>query len=119
VFVQTLGESPFNERGGGQTSYLLLARGQFGSEHLLVTWVDGALGSRQDTHAHAASEQAYVIVRGRGRMTVDDEEQEVGPGTLVFIPAGASHAIESIGDEPILFLTVTSPPPERPALPAT
>ena len=58
-FVKT---SPTNRRGG-QTSYLLLANGQFGSRELAITWVECPPGSEQPVHAHDANEQAYVIVR--------------------------------------------------------
>ena len=112
--IQTLDDSPRNERGAGQVSYLLLAEGQFDSEHLSITWVEGKPGSEQPLHSHPVSEQVYVIVRGRGRMTVGDEVRELGPGTLVFIPPGNRHAVRNIGDEPLVFVSATSPPFEAP-----
>jgi mannose-6-phosphate isomerase-like protein (cupin superfamily) len=105
-----VGECPRNERGDGQVSHLLLAEGQFGSRNLAVTWVEGAPGSQQPVHAHPDSEQAYVIVRGSGRMLLADEEREVGPGTLVFIPPGTPHAIRNNGEEPLVYVSATSPP---------
>ena len=80
MHVQTLEQSPQNHRGG-QVSHLLLAPGQFGAENLAVTWVEGKPGSEQPLHSHPANEQVYVIVGGRGVMTVGEERQEVGPGT--------------------------------------
>jgi mannose-6-phosphate isomerase-like protein (cupin superfamily) len=105
-----VGESPRNERGDGQVSHLLLAEGQFGSRNLAVTWVEGAPGSQQPVHAHADSEQAYVIVRGSGRVILADEEHEVSAGTLVFIPPATPHAIRNDGDEPLVYVSATSPP---------
>ena len=107
MFVQTLEESPRNFRGG-QVSYLLLTKGQFGSTNLTITWVEGGPGSEQPLHAHP-NEQAYVIVRGRGVMKVAGEEQEVAAGTLVFIPPGAGHAIRNTGEEPLVFVSAASP----------
>jgi mannose-6-phosphate isomerase-like protein (cupin superfamily) len=104
-----VGESPRNERGG-QVSHLLLAEGQFGAHNLAVTWVEGEPGSQQPVHAHADSEQAYVIVCGSGRMILGDEEREVGPGTLVFIPPDTPHAIRNDGNEPLVYVSATSPP---------
>ena len=114
MHIQKLADSPKNHRGG-QVSHLLLAPGQFGAQNLLVTWVEGAPGSQQSTHAHADEEQVYVIVQGRGAMNVDDETEEVGPGTLVFVPPGASHSIRNIGDEPLVFISPTAPPFRVPA----
>jgi mannose-6-phosphate isomerase-like protein (cupin superfamily) len=105
-----VGDCPRNERGDGQVSHLLLAEGQFGSRNLAVTWVEGAPGSQQPLHAHEASEQAYVIVRGSGHMLLGDQERHVGPGTLVFIPPGTRHAIRNDGEEPLVYVSATSPP---------
>ncbi|HEV8573642.1 MAG TPA: cupin domain-containing protein [Dehalococcoidia bacterium] len=107
--IQPLNTAPVNERGG-QTSHLLLGREQFGSKNLAITWVEGAPGSMQAVHGHPDNEQVYVIVRGQGVMQVGDDMQEVGEGTLVFIPPGAAHAIKNTGDEPLVFVSATSPP---------
>jgi mannose-6-phosphate isomerase-like protein (cupin superfamily) len=114
MHTQTLEESPRNLRGG-QVSYLLLTKGQFGSSNLSMTWVEGEPQSRQAVHAHPANEQVYVIVRGRGLMTVGDEEREVGPGTLVFVPPRTGHAIFNTGDEPLVYVSATAPPFELPS----
>jgi mannose-6-phosphate isomerase-like protein (cupin superfamily) len=113
MFVQALEESPRNFRGG-QVSYLLLSRGQFGSQNLAITWVEGDPGSEQPLHAHPTTEQVYVIVRGSGAMKVGGEEREVAAGTLVFIPPGADHAIRSTGDQPLVLVSATAPPFELP-----
>ena len=113
--IHTIDGAPVNRRGG-QESYLLLARGQFGSRNLAITWVDGAPGSEQGLHRHDTNEQVYVIVRGRGVMKAGGEEQEVGPGTLVFIPPGTDHAIRNTGAETLTFISATSPPFDHEAL---
>jgi mannose-6-phosphate isomerase-like protein (cupin superfamily) len=109
MHTRHLSESPRHLRGG-QTSYLLLTEGQSGSRHLSITWVEGEPGSEQTLHAHPDSEQVYVIVAGRGLMHVADEEQEVGPGTMDFIPTGASHAIRNVGSKKLAYVSATSPP---------
>jgi len=76
--IQTLADSPRNERGGGQVSRLLLTARQFGSRQLSVTWVECQPGSQQALHAHPAHEQVYVIVEGRGQMLVGAEACEGG-----------------------------------------
>lgn len=107
--IQTLEQSPRNHRGG-QVSHLLLAAGQFGSENLAVTWVEGEPGSEQAVHSHQGREQMYVIVQGRGAMRVGDEVEEVGAGTLVFVPPDTDHSIRNIGDENLIYVSSTSPP---------
>lgn len=107
--VTVIGQVPRNERGG-QVSHLLLAPGQFGSDRMAITFVEGAPGSEQPMHRHEEAEQVYVIVGGHGVMRVDDEDRAVGPGTLVHIPRGASHAIRNDGETPLIYVSATSPP---------
>jgi len=114
MHTQTLEQSPRNHRGG-QVSYLLLTEGQFGSKNLSITWVEGDPGGEQAVHAHPANEQVYVIVRGHGIMKVGDEEEEVGPGTMIFVPPSTGHAIRNTGTEPLVYVSATSPPFDLPA----
>lgn len=107
--ITTLDQSPQNHRGG-QVSHLLLAQGQFGVENLAVTWVEGEPGSEQAVHSHDGKEQVYIIVQGRGAMRVGDEVEEVGPGTAILVPPGASHSIRNIGEERLIYVSATSPP---------
>lgn len=110
MLIQAVSDSPQNRRGDGQVSHLLLAPGQFGSQHLSITLVEGAPGSRQPLHAHPRSEQIYVIVSGRGRMSVAGEDQELEAGSLVFIPPGAEHAIFNPGPDQLVYVSATAPP---------
>jgi quercetin dioxygenase-like cupin family protein len=112
--VQSLSDAPVNRRGDGQVSYLTLGPGQHGSKNLAVTWVECAPGSQQPLHSHAESEQAYVIVRGRGTMLVEGESREVGPGDTILIPPGARHAIRNHTDAELVFASAASPPFEMP-----
>jgi mannose-6-phosphate isomerase-like protein (cupin superfamily) len=113
MFTYTLPESPRNIRGG-QISYLLLTKGQFGSHRLSVTWVEAEPGSEQPSHVHSDNEQVYVIMRGRGLMTVGDEQREVAAETLVFIPPGLPHAIRNISSDQLVYVSATSPPFDLP-----
>jgi mannose-6-phosphate isomerase-like protein (cupin superfamily) len=107
--------SPINHRGG-QSSHLLLAKGQFGSQRLAITWVDCPPGSEQPVHEHDGKEQVYVIVRGSGTMTVGDERRDVAAGTLVFVPPGMGHSIRNDGPDMLIYVSATAPPFDVPEL---
>ncbi len=107
--TQEKGRSPVHRRGG-QSSFLLLTEGQFGSERLAITWVDCPPGSLQGLHRHDTHEQVYVIVRGRGVMIVGGDEKEVAEGTLVYVPPRSDHAIRNTSDEMMCYISATSPP---------
>jgi len=48
-------------------------------------------------HRHDA-EQFSIVLTGRMRFVIDGEARVLGPGEVAHIPAGVSHAIESLGE---------------------
>jgi mannose-6-phosphate isomerase-like protein (cupin superfamily) len=65
-------------------------------------------GESTQRHYHKASEEIYFILEGRGRMEIDGETREAGPGDAILIPAGAWHTIRAV--EPLRFLCCCAPP---------
>jgi mannose-6-phosphate isomerase-like protein (cupin superfamily) len=55
-------------------------------------------GGGLSAHRHEQAE-VYLVLEGTGRVTIDGVPSEVRPGTSVFIPGGAVHAIEATGAE--------------------
>jgi mannose-6-phosphate isomerase-like protein (cupin superfamily) len=109
MHTRSIEQSRVNSRGG-QTSFLLMGKGDFGSRNLALTWVDCPPGSQQQVHRHTTQEQVYVITRGRGLMIVGKEEQEVDAGTLVFVPPRTGHAIRNTSEELLTYVSATAPP---------
>ena len=106
--IRSIDDGPVEVRGG-QVSHLLFAPA-LGASNLTVTWVQGKPGSQQPLHAHAESEQVYIIVRGEGMMIVDGEEERVVARSAVRIPPGATHAIRNIGSTLLEYVAATAPP---------
>ena len=52
-------------------------------------------GQAQAVHTHAGEDKCYHVLSGRGRITSGEEVHEVGPGVIVWCPAGAPHGIEN------------------------
>ena len=65
-------------------------------------------GGGTQRHCHRMSEEFYFILAGRGRMDIDGETREVGPGDAILIPAGAWHTI--LAEERLRFLCCCAPP---------
>ncbi len=105
--VRNKAEGPKRERGG-LVSHILLQEGDLPDVGFTATWVDVAPGSRQRPHYHP-SEQFYVVTAGRGRMLVDGEEREVGPGDLVYLPSGAVHGIENASGKTLTYVSAATP----------
>lgn len=60
-------------------------------------------------HYHPLAEEIYFILTGTGRMRIDSEVREVGPGDAVAIEPGRPHQITNIGDAPLRFLCCCAP----------
>lgn len=66
---------------------------------------------------HPDSDQVFHVLEGRMKWRVwtngsdaSPEEGEGGPGTILVVPAGIRHWVASLGDMPLFFLTVYTPP---------
>jgi mannose-6-phosphate isomerase-like protein (cupin superfamily) len=60
-------------------------------------------------HQHDDVEQALIVIEGRMKWTIDEKEVILRPGDVAIIPAGVSHAGESVG-ESASFYEVFAPP---------
>lgn len=79
-----------------------------GEKQMLVRWrfKKGVLAARH-SHPH---EQVVMMVRGRLRLAVGEEEAVLGPGDLVVIPPHVPHEAEALEDTEVIDLF--SPPRE-------
>jgi mannose-6-phosphate isomerase-like protein (cupin superfamily) len=65
----------------------------------------------QATHPHwLLQHEVYLVIRGRGRMHIGDEVDELGPGDSVVIPPQARQWIENCGAGELEFVALVSPP---------
>lgn len=55
-------------------------------------------GSR-DMQAPHLEDEVYMVLEGKARLRVDAQEQEVGPGTILFIKATTEHSFFDITDD--------------------
>lgn len=60
-------------------------------------------------HLHKEMEEIYYILRGKGLVTIDTEQQKVEKDDVIPIPKNKFHTIEKISSEPLELLAITSP----------
>lgn len=62
-------------------------------------------------HYHVHSDEYLYVVSGRGTFWMKDPQSvaEFGPGELLFFERGIVHALPSILDEPLVFLSIDTP----------
>jgi mannose-6-phosphate isomerase-like protein (cupin superfamily) len=84
-----------------------------GQIRCLVEEKDGAAGEVHHVeihdaklHYHARTDEFYYVISGKGSMVLNDEEVELHPGVVVYIPRGVRHKAKGN----VTVLTVCIPP---------
>ena len=70
-------------------------------------------GQAQAVHKHASEDKCYFVLAGRARVVTGAETHEVGPGQIVFCPAGEDHGVENASPDADLRLLVFMAPHPR------
>jgi mannose-6-phosphate isomerase-like protein (cupin superfamily) len=63
---------------------------------------------REHEHAEANMEEVYFVVRGRGKMRIDDEEIDLTPGRFVRVDP-ESKRVPIAGEEPLEIVAFGAP----------
>jgi mannose-6-phosphate isomerase-like protein (cupin superfamily) len=66
-------------------------------------------GASTTPHYHLLTEEIYYILEGMGRMTIEGDVAELGPGDAIAIPPGAVHTITTTSAAPLKFLCCCAP----------
>ncbi len=80
------------------------------------TFLDHAVlgaGGSVGYHYHDALEECFVVLRGRGYMTIDDETFAVAPGSVTWQGIGQAHGIYNPGPNELDFLRVAVAQPHE------
>ena len=91
--------------------------GQIATRHVLSpddfnsdwTFLDHAIlgaGGSVGYHYHDFLEESFVVLRGQGLMTIDDESFAVGPGSVTWQGIGQGHGIYNPGPEKLEFVRI-------------
>jgi mannose-6-phosphate isomerase-like protein (cupin superfamily) len=62
-----------------------------------------------DPQTPHAQDELYHVISGRGRFRVGGHDRPVGPGTVLFVEAGAEHSFHTITQD-LSVLVVFAPP---------
>ncbi len=95
---------PVVKMNGGKDTVLYrraLGPGAFDSnwaffDHLLIP-----VGSTVGRHYHAGVDEVYLVIKGKGKVYVNDEVADVAYGDAIPVKAGEIHSLESSSAEPL------------------
>ncbi|MEA2632435.1 MAG: hypothetical protein QOE66_2654 [Chloroflexota bacterium] len=57
-----------------------------------------------DRQSPPTEDEAYIVMSGRGRLRMADEDVAVGPGTTTFVAAGVEHRFHDIEERLVLLV---------------
>jgi quercetin dioxygenase-like cupin family protein len=81
----------------------------FGNDGALLVLNELTPGMKVFPHVHEDFDQIATIISGTAIYHVNGVANEVGPGSLILIPAGQPHYIEPTGTEKVMNLDVFGP----------
>ena len=64
-------------------------------------------------HVHRSHGEGFYVVAGTLTLLLQDGEREAPAGTYAYCPPGLVHGFANRGDEPVRFISVTSPGIDR------
>jgi mannose-6-phosphate isomerase-like protein (cupin superfamily) len=79
-----------------------------GTRDVLLVMNECRPGMDLRPHSHEF-DQLALIISGEAISHVGEDHNEVGPGSVMLVPAGVEHYIEPTGSEPVLNLDVFAP----------
>ena len=62
----------------------------------------------KDGQAPHAEDEIYVVLRGRAKLVCDSGEADVGPGSVIYVPAREHHQFADISED-LSVLVVFAP----------
>jgi mannose-6-phosphate isomerase-like protein (cupin superfamily) len=66
-------------------------------------------GASTQEHYHPKTEEIYYITHGTGRIRIEGELREVGPGDAIAIPPGQKHKLWNTSKETLRLLCCCAP----------
>jgi quercetin dioxygenase-like cupin family protein len=68
-------------------------------------------GQAQKVHTHDDQDKVYVVLEGRGRITVGANEETLEAGEAIVAASGTPHGVVNDSGARLLLLVLVSPPP--------
>lgn len=87
----------------------LLVKENAGCMNLSMFRSEFEVGGYAEPHTHTF-EQAYYILKGKGVVTIGNDEYKIKPGDAVIFPPNAEHSIKNMGKTPLWLIALNAPP---------
>jgi len=85
----------------------LLPRDQVAGRRFALDKIRVKVGGKIILHTHEKEEQVYLITKGRARLRIGNEIEDLTENTVVYIPIGAENEMWNTGDHELEYFTFT------------
>jgi mannose-6-phosphate isomerase-like protein (cupin superfamily) len=92
----------------GRHSRILVGQGGLEAEQFVSGYSNLFPNGSIPLHSHE-NEEVYIILSGKGKMTVGEKTEEVEEITAVYIPPNTKHSLINTGDENLTILYIYAP----------
>jgi quercetin dioxygenase-like cupin family protein len=92
---------------GGRITFAL--RGEQTDGRLLALETVAAPGEGPPLHTHADEDECLVVLDGEMRFRFGDDVEAAPAGSVVYVPRGAPHTWQNVGDDPARMLVLFAP----------
>lgn len=66
-----------------------------------------------DMQAPHDDDEVYVVLKGKARMRLGEQERDVGPGSLLYVGAATEHSFFEIEEDMTLLVMFAASPPSH------
>jgi mannose-6-phosphate isomerase-like protein (cupin superfamily) len=86
---------------------VILKKNDFLAGHLqMINWAKMAAGNSFRPHYHEDMEEIFIILKGKARIQIREEEAILAKEEVVVVPMGEVHEMKNIGDEEAEYIVI-------------
>jgi len=78
-------------------------------ENMQMVWARYESGTSYKLHSHSREQFSFMLT-GRMKLKVGSITKEIKAGDIWYVPSNVVHGGEALGDDPIIFVDIYSPP---------
>lgn len=93
----------FGDEAPGVTIRWVIDEKGDGAPNYALRMIEVQPGGHTPKHTHPYEHENFVV-DGQGRVLLADKWHDIGPGSVVFVPADLLHCYENAGETPLRFL---------------
>jgi quercetin dioxygenase-like cupin family protein len=94
---------PAEPAGDGASIRWLINEEEDSAPHFVLRLIEVAPGGNTPQHTHPYEHENFVV-EGQGKVLLEDKWHEIGPGEVIFVPAGTLHQYVNCGKGTLRFL---------------